>query len=311
MLNWKTMSNLPNKSRYLDASMDPIRSAKRPRYIGKVPGVPDLTDKFFDSGAVTHWENEGNMGVTLTVHMRATDKDFINEGQYVWMNNLDPRRPKLMSLVQINKILFDLQTGGVVEREYKKFEQYFAHNEDLVKAFVFDNFVPYGTLAVRDNFDETKYSNNTTKAHTVVAHGQGFVLDYWSYAKNKIRPYSALYFILKKVPCYSGMYQTKINTNAYDLPRENGNPQMLWQIVPFFKPVGNIEFKDYSNLETGEIGFYWFVGRVHENQKIVSSSTERRNELTTSRQTPSLYASVEPMLQIYVLKDRKNPMILL
>lgn len=330
------MSNLPNKRRRLDPNLDPVRSSRRVEYIGNVPGVPEVTDRFFDAGAETHLEEEGNMGVNLTVHVRSTDKSYINEGHYVWMNNLDKSKPKLNSLAQVNQLLFNFQTAGPLEKEYLKFRRFFTDEPHKTKAFIFDHFVPYGTLAVRDRMDETKYSNNTTNAHTVVAYGQAFVLDYWSYKGNKIKPYSHLYYVLKKVEVTYGQYNTKIQEQMYEIPQKaSSKSEMVWQIVPFFSPHNKITMEDYTTYEyetvvtkrtndAGEeedvlikvvknidVGFYWYLGRVHETQKLVSSTSEMREPLTTSRNTTALYMANEPMLQIYLLKDRKNPLFLL
>lgn len=305
--------SLPNNYNSLTENISINPSAKKVKYLGNVPGIPTLTDNYFDQGAVTNLENEGNEGTSINITVRNEDQEYVNQHQYVWLVNTEETRQKLMSLAQVNEFLARVQTDTSCKPYYEEF-----HNPAISqKAWIVDKLIPFGCLSVQ-NAKKARYFTNAPKSvHNVEYHGRSFVFDYWSYGKNRIASYANLYFVLRKVHIKNNhSFVTKISPGLFEDGSSVAKNETVWQVVPFFKNNGDITFDDYvTNDEFGqpEVGYYWYIGRVHEYQAITSpGAITLRNELTTSRSTYSLYnVDDNTPIHVYLLRDNKCPLLIL
>lgn len=307
---------LPNTSTTLTGWSDPVNSSKRPRYIGQVPGVPALTPQFIDRGAETNLNEEnGNHTTVLTVIVPQEQQSRLNQHQYTFMVNVDKNRQVLKSLAQVNELLATIQFD-VRHKAYKYFEDN-GEYDHLTKAWIVDNIIPYGALAVKDSTAERSYINRGNSVYTVDCHGASILYDYWTNNKTRLATYSKLYFVLKKVQMTeSYKFQTKISPGYYEDGRSIGVNNYAWQIIPFAKNGGHISVEDYTfKNEYGfdELGYYWYIGHVHEHQPTARTGAHKlRDEYTTARNTNSLYNVGEfSSMQVYLLKDRKCPLLMI
>lgn len=315
---------LPDHYSSLTESISTSRSAKRPKYLGQHPGVPYLTNNFFDGGADTTFENRGNDGVNITINIKKEEQEFINQHQFVWLFNVDESKQSLKSLAQINEFLADVQTNSS-NKYYEEFNYgNFGPSDGKFlrsthqKAWIVDKIVPIGTLAVQDAKTARAYTNRGAVSHTVTHSGASFVFDYWSYANHRLSSNSRLYFVLKKVHITDRYkFVTKISPGMYEHGVTKGLGNIIWQIVPKFTSNNKrISTDDYTFkhpiTKEEELGYYWYIGKLHETQLVFSTgSTALRDEFTTARSTSALYnAEDNTALQCYLLRDNKCPLLM-
>lgn len=310
--------SLPNNYNSLTENISINPSSKKPKYIGQVPGIPTLTDRFFDEGAVTNLENEGNEGANFNIVVNFEDQPYINQHQYLWFLNVEQTKQQVKSLAQINRFLAKIQLDGR-DRYYNEFKSLGKRQ----KAWIVDNIIPMGCLAIRNQRPVNRYSNAPKSVHNIEHHGRSFVLDYWSYKDKRVAAYANLYFVLKKIPLgKEHFYQTKISPGMFEDGIVYQSKDPIWQIIPHFENNGRInadalEFNDRippgGKDPVKGLGFYWYVGRVHEHQGIKSAGAiSLRDEYTTSRKTDALYnMENNEAMHVYLLKDKKCPLLML
>lgn len=280
-------------------------SAKKPKFIGSEPGVPYLTDQLFDQNAVTELETEeANGSINITVHVTRDDQQYINQNQYVFLDNSDQTKPRVLSLAQVNYALAYLQ---IVE------------GAEISGSWIMRTYQPMGTLANMDVSNRRgTIVNKPGQTHTIVTHGATQCLDYWSNEKSLIHSFSKLFFIAKKIQITNEhRFKIKIyeseNTPGELIPNIIG--KWVWQIVPFHT-TQDISWDDISWRDGSEVGVgtYWFIGFVHEYQHVTAPSLFRlRREYETAYDVTSLYRNAEASksIQMYLCYDNNSTKMLL
>lgn len=297
---------LPHTSPNLTSSTSHFPSSKRIANDNRWPGVPNLHPLPYNPGAGninTEGETGSNGIISTTFISHQADEEYIQQHQMVWMDLRDRNNIKLINFVQLNLAFAEIQANP---------QKYLKPTETFNIGFIHDNFRFAGIVAANDQGTRDHIGRRPSRAHTLNIFGYTQSYDYWSHKSYIVKPWSTLYFVIKKikVDANNHFYQTKINTNEYDFGKqvENIEGKYIYQVVPFATHRRYIVRKEYTYLnERGmeELGSYWYVGRVYENNNIENIGIlKQRNKYATGRDISRLYNDTATLMHLYLLRDR-------
>jgi hypothetical protein len=333
--------SLPNHyGRNISANYDPrappskvIKSSMGP-YPG---GVRNITDQYIRSPGINKTPGyRTNGSVRATVHSRRRDQNYVNVGQFFFIDTELMEKPILMNIQQLNRWLIE-EGPKVLQNEAKhpwRIESDGTHNkmiredesidtgrkatragnvrrinqEENEKNYIINRFKLFGVSVNKDsdNSDEMPVER-IGRATTATVRGVCHVLDYWSTATRRLRPYDQCYFVLKKVFITP---ETRIQDNLTISKHNTGRPmpasawnKMHWQVVPYNNSDNTIDLDAYCWYETKyeggrmvidktfqHVGYYWRLGNIHEYPDIGHYKMfGKRNDLSVAHDITYLH----------------------
>lgn len=262
--------------------------------------------------------------VRTTIRSMRQDQEYVNAAHLIFVDNKDFDKPKMMNIQQLNQWLASEEAlnqftkmnynqnafSNVVKKEGK-----ILNREEVEKTYIVTRFRLYGACVNKDADVDQEYRKGTSRvarATTVTVKGATYLLDYWSYRNNRIKPYDNCFLILKKVKADRNMtFQTKISACKHGqgtLISRNvvENSPYIWQIIPYFctERVPPLEAYTWNTGKTVErvlnktdkygveytdtvitkdpldqrVGYYWSIGNVHEYPDLPQFDTYNKRE---------------------------------
>lgn len=329
----------------------PSKSLKGNNFSAYPGGAPSLSSTYQNPGKRLN-KTVGvrtNGAIKTTIRSNKQDQEYINAAQLVFLDVRRTDKPHMMNLQQVNHWLafeaekeFNKMTPSniksyprMITRTLQNDKKIVLNKDSLEKSYIIKHFKLYGVVVNKDTDTENHQTDRfarVARATTVTVKGATFLLDYWSHAKSKLKPYDACFLVLKKVKATESMvFQAKLTASR----KGHGNfldsatiGKYIWQIVPYHctdnvLPIeaynwntGKVVYEDLSasggsnNAKTRDpldqhIGHYWKVGNVHEYADATAGETLcKRNELSVAQDIVHLHDNgrVIPM-QFYLNFD--------